>query len=90
MSLVRKQPHAVFHCAHIRTTMSHVQETTFGRLEGGELDRLGKDVVAMREKLIVKEVSGCASRDAQCVNISPAKCFSLYDFNAHAADFIPR
>ena len=35
----------------------------------------------MREKLIVKEVSGCASRDAQRVNIS---CFSLYDFNAHA------
>ena len=64
--------------------MSHVEGTTFGRLEGGELDRLGKDVVAMREKLIVKEVSGCASRDAQRVNISPAKCFSLYDFNAHA------
>ena len=69
--------------------MSHVEGTTFGRLVGGELDRLGKDVVAMREKLIVKEVSGCASRDAQRVNISPAKCFSLYDFNAHA-DFIPR
>ena len=87
MSLVRKQPHAVFHYAHLRTTMSHVQGTTFGRSEGSELDRLGKDVVAMREKL--KEVSWCASRDAQRVNITPAKCFSLYDFNAHAAGFFP-
>ena len=42
--IVRKQPHAVFHYAHLRTTMSHVQGTTFGRSEGSELDRLGKDV----------------------------------------------
>ena len=57
---------AVFHCAHIRTAMSHVQGTTFGCSEGSELDRLGKDVVAMRDKL--KKVSWC---DAQRVNISP-------------------
>ena len=56
-------------CACTHTTMSHVQGTTFGRSEGIELDWLGKDVVAMREKL--KEVSWCASRDAQRVNISP-------------------
>ena len=38
-------------CISLCATMSHVQGTTFGRLEGSELDRLGKDVVAMRDKL---------------------------------------